>query len=58
MNMHNYAETHLDVKKEAKGILGNNNPTHFLSFLAVSCNELECTHAHEMWCLSVRERQF
>lgn len=32
--------------KEAKRILGNNNPTHFLSFLAVNCNGLEYVHAH------------
>ena len=34
-------------KKEAERILGNNNPTHFLSFFsAVNCNGLEGVHAH------------
>lgn len=35
-----------DGKKEAKRTLGNNNPTHFLSFLAVNCSWLDCMHVH------------
>ncbi len=45
--IHTYTLRHTCVqKKEAKRILGNNNPTHFLSFLAVNGNGLECMHAH------------
>lgn len=53
VNMHTYTETYLDGKKEAKRTLGNNNPTHFLSFLAVNCSWLDCMHAHVQYMKSL-----
>lgn len=45
--MHDYTQTHLDLRSEAKRLLGNDKPTHFLSFLAVNYEGLEHMHAEK-----------
>lgn len=45
--MHDYTETHLDLRREGKRMLGNDKPTHFLSILAVNYEGLEHMHAEK-----------
>lgn len=45
--MQDYTETPLDLRREAKRMLGNDKPTHFLSILAVNYEGLEHGHAEK-----------